>query len=79
MPLLIKATPCIHSHCCAAHVGSVQFHCSSEPCFAMLLHFHAFLGLAFANLLNFFALPLLRGSKPHFAIASPFIEKLCLC
>lgn len=37
LPLLIKATPCIHSLCCAAHIGSMQFHCSSEPCFAMPL------------------------------------------
>ena len=36
-PLLIKATPCIHSLYFAAHVCSVQFHCSSEPCFAMPL------------------------------------------
>lgn len=31
---------------------SLPFHCSSEPCFAMPLHFHALLSHAFANFLN---------------------------
>lgn len=70
LPLLIKATPCIHSLCCAAHVGSMQFHCSSEPCFAMPLQILSNQRIAVAAQI---------ASSPGVALAFLSQSSLCRC
>jgi CDGSH-type Zn-finger protein len=113
LPLLIKATPCIHSRCCsllfhalpclckspqfvafplrcisrqfhshaiisnselcrcgANHVGSMQFHCSSEPCFAIPLQILSNQRIAVAAQV---------ASSPSIALAFLSQSSLCRC
>lgn len=67
-PLLIKATPCIHSLCRAAHVRSMQFHCSSEPCFATPLQTPSNQRIAVAAQVT---------SSPCVAVAERIMSCLC--
>lgn len=107
-PLLIKATPCIHSlhdalllnafvlrcasllcHCIACQFSALPLRHVSKSCRSHAVISNSELCCCGANhvvsmqfhcvSVQSFALPLIRGSKPHFAIASPFVEKLCLC
>lgn len=76
LPLLIKATPCIHSLCCAAHIGSMQFHCSSEPCFAMPLQISSNHRIAIAS--PYFASHRPRYRLPFNAISLQLLVFPCL-
>ena len=70
LPSLVNTTPCIHSRCCTAHIGSMQFHCSSEPCFATPLHVSSNQRIAVAAQV---------ASSPGIALAFLSQSSLCRC
>lgn len=67
LPLCHVSKPC-HSH--AVISNSELFRCGANHVVSMQFHCVS---------VQSFALPLMRGSNPQLAIASPFIEKLCHC